>query len=169
MSLTGDGAVVKEVKSMEFLGAPPANDTTCSMVKKAQQYHRALRRPKSTSLPAPVLTTFCTGTILTWGLIPWFGSCKAAPQCQLNRTDSQEDHSFHKSLAIGRSAAETSHIITAGRRRVQRCSDTLKHISSKVVLLLLLFVSIVLKVFFCYFSVIESMYILYVCALSLSL
>lgn len=86
MSLTGDGAVVKEVKSMEFLGAPPANDTTCSMVKKAQQYHHALRRPKSTSLPTPVLTTFCTGTILTWGLIPWFGSCKAALQCQLNRT-----------------------------------------------------------------------------------
>lgn len=70
MSLTGNGAVLKEVKCMEFLGVPLANDTTCTShsaarVKKAQQRHHALRRPESTSRPTQVLTTFCTETILT--------------------------------------------------------------------------------------------------------
>ncbi len=92
--LTIDSSTVERVSSTKFLGVHITEDltwttNTMSLSKKAQQRLHFLRRLKRASLPPPILTTFCRGTIesvLTSCITVWYGNCSAADRKTLQRT-----------------------------------------------------------------------------------
>ncbi|KAI2646667.1 hypothetical protein H4Q32_027929 [Labeo rohita] len=84
-SLTIDSSAVERVSSTKFLGVHITEDltwttNTMSLSKKAQQSLHFLHRLKRASLPPPILTTFYSRTIES------YGNCSAADRKTLQRT-----------------------------------------------------------------------------------
>ncbi len=92
--LTINSSTVERFSSTKFLGVHITENltwitNTMSLSKKAQQRLHFLRLLKRASLPPPVFTTFCRGTIesvLTSYITVWYGNCSAADRKTLQRT-----------------------------------------------------------------------------------